>query len=447
MLGVIFISCLSLLPNVASVMPPTNPPWPPTYDLSESSITMQCNSTGFSSPERGGSFGIVSYDWSNDKADWAMQQPMDCEERLLTQAMSTKAANNVSRVFVYRNVVKALPWFKSVRLILDDPLYSGFFLKFRQDDGSPTAVSRCAAENEEKCSVFYHDQEQTPAVPTEDDPNPDGSCPPVEDGGCDCGTQPCGEYLFDHRNGTQLLSWLLENHILSMTAVGHPSIDGLFMDDFWCSDLICADSPTTPGCPCSDPVQGATEIDRNQQADMDLSDEDIRDLYLAWDNNMEQIQQAILNKNGYTWSLMQGQDNANAMPDLLTAEECAIALSEACDPTSSWQTSSKLFGITVDQNEPTQLEQDVAFFLLARGDYAWLGWGVWGMTWPFNPEPAHGELPPLPDGVPRPKIIDQDFGIPIERVCSQVEPGVFERKWSSGIVRLDCNNFEANLPN
>ena len=38
----------------------------------------------------------------------------------------------------------------------------------------------------------------------------------------------------------------------------------------------------------------------------------------------------------------------------------------------------------------------VAFFLLARGPYAWIGWGTWGMTWPFNAEPAHGELPPLP---------------------------------------------------
>ena len=42
-----------------------------------------------------------------------------------------------------------------------------------------------------------------------------------------------------------------------------------------------------------------------------------------------------------------------------------------------------------------QLEQDIAFFLLARGKYAYLGWGEWGMTGPFNPEPAHGELPPM----------------------------------------------------
>ena len=39
-----------------------------------------------SSPSRGAEFGIVSYDWSNAKAQWAAEKPMDCEERLQTQA-------------------------------------------------------------------------------------------------------------------------------------------------------------------------------------------------------------------------------------------------------------------------------------------------------------------------------------------------------------------------
>ena len=76
-----------------SGLPPTLPSWAPTYDMQMSSLTMQCNSSGWSSPTRGGSFGIVSYDWSNAKAQWAAAKPMDCEERLLTQAQMTKKAN------------------------------------------------------------------------------------------------------------------------------------------------------------------------------------------------------------------------------------------------------------------------------------------------------------------------------------------------------------------
>merc|ERR1711974_412699 len=95
---------------------------------------------------------------------------------------------------------------------------------------------------------------------------------------------------------------------------------------------------------------------------------------------------------------------------------------------------------------PVQLEQDVAFFLLARGPYAWLGWGVWGMTWPFNPEPAHGELPPLPHGVPRPALLEKDFGEPTG-ICHETSPGshVFVRKWTRATISLDCNTFSAQL--
>eukprot|EP00542_Grammatophora_oceanica_P006474 CAMPEP_0194058092 /NCGR_PEP_ID=MMETSP0009_2-20130614/65165_1 /TAXON_ID=210454 /ORGANISM="Grammatophora oceanica, Strain CCMP 410" /LENGTH=98 /DNA_ID=CAMNT_0038708087 /DNA_START=55 /DNA_END=348 /DNA_ORIENTATION=- len=95
---------------------------------------MQCNSSGWSSPERGAEFGIVSYDWSNAKVWWAAEKPMNCEELLLQQAIETKrAARRQGRrihVFVYRNIVKALPWFSTVREKLNDPAYADFFLKF-----------------------------------------------------------------------------------------------------------------------------------------------------------------------------------------------------------------------------------------------------------------------------------------------------------------------------
>ena len=41
------------------VLGPTNPPWKPVYNLSMSTLTMQCNGSGWSSPERGAEFGIV----------------------------------------------------------------------------------------------------------------------------------------------------------------------------------------------------------------------------------------------------------------------------------------------------------------------------------------------------------------------------------------------------
>ena len=47
------------------------------------------------------SAGFVDYDWSNAKQLWANAKPMDCQERLVTQASSTKRASPSTRVFVY----------------------------------------------------------------------------------------------------------------------------------------------------------------------------------------------------------------------------------------------------------------------------------------------------------------------------------------------------------
>mmetsp|Transcript_27998 Transcript_27998/g.39437 ORF Transcript_27998/g.39437 Transcript_27998/m.39437 type:complete len:462 (+) Transcript_27998:102-1487(+) len=424
-----------------AVIPSQNPPWPPTYDMHESLITMQCNSSGFSSPHRGSQFGIVSYDWSNAKSQWAATTPMNCEEILLQQAQSTKQAGG-KHVFVYRNIVKALPWFRSVREKLDDPAFDGFFLKFDQSQ-RPFHVPDCAPEKHTHCSEFYHDQEQTPEVPTPSKPHPDGYC--IDR--CDCGIHPCGEYLFDHRNGTMLREWIVKEVILGEAAVGNPSIDGLFLDDYWCSNVICDQSNNKiAGCPCDDPVQGPTEIDSHSQNDMGLTDQDIYDITVGWNQTMSAVQQAILERDAYTWSLIPGQENANAMPLLLSSDttQCISELRDACTADSIWQYSAVLFGFTVNGTALLQLQQDLSFFLLARGPYAYAGWGVWGMTWPFNPEPGHGQLPPMPNGVPLPSEFDNDYGVP-EDICFEYSPGIFHREWTHASIELDCNKFTPTI--
>ena len=136
---------------------------------------------------------------------------------MAAQVSRVKQINPAAKVFGYRNLVKALPWFSTVRAKLEDARYAGFFLAFNGSAPGAYHVPDCAAENASKCSVFYHDQEQTPAVPTPAAPHPDGSC-----GGsvCDCGEQPCGEYLFDHRNGSMLREWIVNELILGPTGVG-----------------------------------------------------------------------------------------------------------------------------------------------------------------------------------------------------------------------------------
>lgn len=94
------------------------------------------------------------------------------------------------------------------------------------------------------------------------------------------------------------------------------------------------------------------------------------------------------------------------------------------------------------------MKQDVAFFLLARGPFAWLGWGTWGMDWPFSrrAEPCWDQNPPPPllASVPRPPEIDADYGEPTG-LCREASPGVFAREWSKAQVELDCNTFRADM--
>jgi hypothetical protein len=87
-----------------------------------------------------------------------------------------------AQIYVYRNSVKALPWFSSIRTILDDPDYAPWFLKFVPGGVFPNGTWHVPACDNNfkppKCSALYHDQLETP-----EDPSGYGDCTQP----CDCG--------------------------------------------------------------------------------------------------------------------------------------------------------------------------------------------------------------------------------------------------------------------
>jgi hypothetical protein len=139
------------------------PKWTPTYNMSRSTVVMPCNESGYSDPHLFAKFGIADFDWSNAKEAWSNTKPMDCEERLVTQASMVKGINPTARVFVYRNLVKALPWYTAVREKITDPDYAGWFLPFSKTPSvnGTWHMAKCTGA---KCSDLYHDLEQTPQV-------------------------------------------------------------------------------------------------------------------------------------------------------------------------------------------------------------------------------------------------------------------------------------------
>jgi hypothetical protein len=83
---------------------------------------------------------------------------MNNDEVLIEQVAKVKAVNPTTKVWVYRNLVKALSWFKDVGEKLSDPAYSGWFLHF-DSNKSHYSSPPCT---EGVCSTIYHSQDQTP---------------------------------------------------------------------------------------------------------------------------------------------------------------------------------------------------------------------------------------------------------------------------------------------
>ena len=116
----LFFACLASLPSDL-------PPWPETYDMRASTLTMACNYTGTLDAQHYARFGLVDVDWSNNKegsaSAWANQHPMNAAVSLERQAAALKSVACPQkcplprgcasrsdcpslRVFVYRNLVK-----------------------------------------------------------------------------------------------------------------------------------------------------------------------------------------------------------------------------------------------------------------------------------------------------------------------------------------------------
>lgn len=121
-----------------------------------------CNESGLTDPQSTKGWGIVDFDWSNAKKVWAAAKPMNCEEMLVDQVQKTTSASPGTTVWVYRNGIKALPWYTLVRKKVTDPTYAAWFMKFSPAviaNHSAAHVPVCDANYDPpRCSDLYHDQ-------------------------------------------------------------------------------------------------------------------------------------------------------------------------------------------------------------------------------------------------------------------------------------------------
>ena len=393
--------------------PQVVPQWTPTWVQAESTIAMPCNGSGLIRPSTLSQYALVSIDWSNIKNVWVTGKPMDAETPLLEQAQLLNNANPKNRVWIYKNIVIAYPWFPSVREKMLDPQYSGWFLRF--DNKPPYHVPQCDDNyNPPLCSEFWHSQDQTPGYP-----HGDGNCP----GPCDCGGVPCGFYLFDHRNSS-LRAWLIDEYVMGPTGVGARNargelyISGVYLDDHWSN---FSDPVDAPDC-ASSPIGGPTEVNSGCVADMGLTQRDTTALADGWRATMLQLQQRLLAANAFSWAYF-------------TEFGSGAPFSSPAQCTSFFKhNATALYGralvLALGKNTTGSLMRDLATFLLVRGPYAWFGHGWQGCS-----DTGTTQLPP--------EAI-RDAGVPLDNV-TETSSGLFQRRWSHATVTMDCSTLLGNV--
>ena len=111
---------------------------------------------------------------------------------------------------------------------------------------------------------------------------------------------------------------------------------------------------------------------------------------------------------------------------------CATTLREMCEAGASsvFANATTMHSLTGDHATLPNLAQDLAVFLLLRGDYAFLGFGWSGcnVIEAFPPELA------------------LDYGTPTQ-FCAETAPssGVFTRDYTKATVSMDCNAYKGTV--
>ena len=403
--------------GVVPVFPSLQPLYGAVWGLAASTIAMPCNTSGWLDPAVTAPFGTVDVDWSNAKQQWAAAPAMDCQERLVEQAARIAAAQPRSKVWVYRNIVKALPWFKDVREKLADPQYSGFFLRYR-----PSDPARPYLQPNTGNSTLYHDLGQTPAT--------------YAPGACGDGV-PCGEYLYDHRNGSMLREWLVETVIGGPDAMGNENVSGLFLDDFWSNYPFLL--PWSNGDCSTGAHGGASEEHGGCDEDTGLGAADVQAIAAGWRATLQASFEKIVALGGYSWQMLQFPDGSSG--SRTTPRGAGFFRSACVDEANAtkMQRDPLMLRFSDDGGGATapQFEQDVAAFLLIRGPHAHLGFSWSGCS----SEVGHyGALTAA-----QVELLNRDFGEPTDARCAEVAPGVFQRRWEGAVVQLDTNANKANI--
>ena len=211
------------------------------------------------------------------------------------------------------------------------------------------------------------------------------------------------------------------------TALGHPDVDGLILDDFWGA--------------------GPAEIDGHSIEDMGLSAAEATAVRAGAVGALSKLLAYIEAQNK---SLPGGRPMAYGgdMMSTQSAASCKAKLASMCGAAPR---PGQWYAVQYHAIDPpaygvkdANAELDVAYFLLTRGPFAWVAGGQmlgWRMSHWFAANKSrrvnfrHDLRPPQFNG---------DYGVPADN-CTQTAPGVYVRHWTKATVTVDCETMTGKI--
>lgn len=366
---------------------------------------------------------------SHGKQHWANQSPMNTEEFLIDQVNTIIANRPDTVVMIYRNTVKALSWFTYVQTKVNDPMYAGYFLSFRNDTND-TVSPKCDINTSPlKCTNLYHDQMQSPQYKVIDD-GQNGTCYPLP---CDAGNVPSGEYLFDFRNASAR-GYIIED-MLGPSCFGNDNVSGVYLDDYWINtqQSVHPDWNQPPWGYCDHSITGGpSEIQLNCSQDMQLTQNDVNGIYSGWQTSMNAIYNAMGDAGVFAYQSFSFISTPGSSSSIQSSLQSACAAGNS----SNYYNSPIMHTFTTPPSccpatrntTLLQFNEDLAFFMLVRGPSAYLGYG-WDFCSPYH------EMPPA---------LFVDYGDPLD-TCQESQPNYFTRQYSNATVWFNTTSYTGGI--
>ena len=164
----------------------------------------------------------------------------------------------------------------------------------------------------------------------------------------------------------------------------------------------------------------------NATEDMGLTQQDLAQLTASYRANMAVLANRTIASGRFAWQLFDQQSVRSAT--------CAADLRTLCSASSPTQSRALLY--LLEQQDPSWTGanglNDLANFLLVRGDHAWLGLTWMGCSRNWRAPPA--------------SWMNFDIGAP-EGLCSETAPGsgVFTRLYERALVTTDCGTYNSSV--